>query len=276
MIRSERTKCWANSADTPFARVCNEPRSLNRGFCHGHYLLQWAGRLDGGKRYDLPISLLDIIPTELTAAGVEAHQSLKLDGVNLLPFLEGAEEGAPHEHLLWRSGANSAARKGSWKLLQSEGGLTRLYNVDDDPGESQDFSNAHPQLIEELQGISKMGGRQGRTLRRNTEYHESFQRGPHRVVCLGACGRSPEQADQFESTPSQADKRPFRRSEMADLACGRASRRVPDSFYRRRPRDHRLLPQAPRSLVCYFQRRKPRLDRPEEGGQFSKRVLVGR
>ena len=133
----------------------------------------------------MPISSLDIIPTALTAAGVEAHQSLKLDGVNLLPFLEGAEEGAPHERLLWRSGANSVARDGSWKLLQSEGGLTRLYNVDYDPGESQDFSNAHPQLIEELQGILKMGGRQGRTLRRNTEYQNSFQRGPHRVVCLG-------------------------------------------------------------------------------------------
>ena len=46
------------------------------------------------------------------------------------------------------------------------------------------------------------------------------------------------------ATPSQAEKRPFRRSEMADLACGRASRKVPDSFYKRRPHDHRLLPQA--------------------------------
>ena len=66
------------------------------------------------------------------------------------------------------------------------------------------------------------------------------------VDALGACGRSPERADRFESTPCQADGRPFRRSEMADLACGRASRRVPNSFYRRRPRDRRLLPQAPR------------------------------
>ena len=40
---------------------------------------------------------------------------------------------------------------------------------------------------------------------------------------LGACGRSPERADRFETTPCQADRRPFRRSEMADLACGRAS-----------------------------------------------------
>ena len=67
-----------------------------------------------------------------------------------------------------------------------------------------------------------------------------------RALPLGACGRSPERADRFESTPCQADRRPFRRSEMADLACGRASRRVPDSSYRRRPRDRRLLPQAPR------------------------------
>ena len=66
-------------------------------------------------------------------------------------------------------------------------------------------------------------------------------------AAIGACGRSPERADRFESTRCQADRRPFRRSEMADLACGRASRRVPDSFYRRRPPDRRLLPQAHRA-----------------------------
>ena len=69
---------------------------------------------------------------------------------------------------------------------------------------------------------------------------------------LGACGRSPERADRFESTPCQADRRPFRRSAMADLACGRASRRVPDSFYRRRPRDRRVLPQAPRPRARFL------------------------
>ena len=69
---------------------------------------------------------------------------------------------------------------------------------------------------------------------------------------LGACGRSPERADRFESTPCQADRRPSRRSAMADLACGRASRRVPDSFYRRRPRDRRLLPQAPRPRARFL------------------------
>ena len=59
------------------------------------------------------------------------------------------------------------------------------------------------------------------------EFRLSHRAGPSlatdasRVAPLGASGRSPERADRFESTPCQADRRPFRRSEMADLACRR-------------------------------------------------------
>ena len=137
------------------APLIGHKRNLYEGGIRVPYLLRWKGRLDSGKKYELPVSSLDIFPTAIAAAGVETEGDLKLDGVNLLPFLEGTEEGSPHEHLVWRSGPNSAVRQGSWKLVQSESGLTRLYDLEEDPGESEDLSARQPQLVEELRGILK-------------------------------------------------------------------------------------------------------------------------
>ena len=51
--------------------------------------LQWKGTLPAGKTYENPVMNLDILPTALAAAGVEAKPEWKLDGVNLLPYLTG-------------------------------------------------------------------------------------------------------------------------------------------------------------------------------------------
>ena len=140
------------------APLIGHKRNLYEGGIRVPYLLQWKGRLDGGKRYSHPVSSLDIFPTALAAAGVESAAELVLDGVNLLPFLEDAREGAPHDHLVWRSGPNSAVRQGPWKLLQSREGLTRLYNVEEDLGESADLSGKHPQRVKELKEVLKRWG----------------------------------------------------------------------------------------------------------------------
>ncbi len=52
--------------------------------------------------------------------------------------------------LVWRSGPNAAVRKGPWKLLMCGGQLTRLYNVDKTPGESNDLSSERPGLVDEM------------------------------------------------------------------------------------------------------------------------------
>ncbi len=68
----------------------------------------------------------------------------RLDGVNLVPYLKSEKQGAPHDYLFWRYGPNAAVRKGPWKLLMCGDKLTRLYNVDRNPGESNDLSSERP------------------------------------------------------------------------------------------------------------------------------------
>ena len=59
------------------------------------FLMQWKGKLPAGKVDDRPVIQLDVQPTVLAAAGVEAKSDWKLDGVNLLPYLTGEKKDAP-------------------------------------------------------------------------------------------------------------------------------------------------------------------------------------
>ena len=134
------------------------------------FAVQWKGKLPAGKVYDRPIIQLDVLPTALAVAGVSASPDWKLDGVDLLPYLTGQQQGSPHETLLWRFGLQRAIRKGDLKLVQYDTNAEsstpetraasvagrpivsppRLYNVAEDPGESKDLAATQPEKVKEL------------------------------------------------------------------------------------------------------------------------------
>jgi arylsulfatase A-like enzyme len=125
------------------------------------FLVQWKGKLPAAKVYEQPVIQLDIAATALAAAGVEAKPEWKLDGVNLLPNLEGKAKGAPHEALYWRFGEQMAIRKGDWKLVRPDFDLDvpfgkiaekpLLFNLAEDIGEKTDLAAKHPDKMKELQ-----------------------------------------------------------------------------------------------------------------------------
>ncbi len=116
------------------------------------FCMQWKGTLPAGKDYDHPIIQLDLLPTCVTAAGAKVDPAWKLDGVNLLPHLTGANPAAPHEALYWRFGAQWAIRKGDWKLVASrpDNFETKLFNLADDIGEAKDLSQTNAAKAREL------------------------------------------------------------------------------------------------------------------------------
>jgi arylsulfatase A-like enzyme len=119
------------------------------------FLVQWKGRLPAGKVYEQPVIQLDFHPTALAAAGVAVKPEWKLDGVNLLPYLEGKEGRPPHEVLYWRMGQQMAVRKGDWKLVRYdwEGKLhgPELYNLAADIGEKTNLAEKEPAKFQELE-----------------------------------------------------------------------------------------------------------------------------
>jgi hypothetical protein len=93
----------------------------------------------------------DCHATALAAAGVPLPTDKPLDGVNLLPFLNGKQNGRPHEELFWRGGPKHAARVGDWKLVQERGGGAELFNLKDDISEKTDLAVKEPAKLKELQ-----------------------------------------------------------------------------------------------------------------------------
>jgi len=116
---------------------------------------QWKGRLPAGKTYENPIIQLDILPTALAAAGVEADPDWKLDGVNLLPYLTGKKSDRPHETLYWRFGKQWAVRHGDWKLVGGNGGnlAGELHNLAEDISEAKDLAAENGDKVAELKAL---------------------------------------------------------------------------------------------------------------------------
>lgn len=119
------------------------------------FLAQWKGRWPAGKVYDLPVMNLDVLPTAVTAAGGKPEASWQLDGVDLTPFVTGANPERPHETLYWRYGPQWAVRHGDLKLVVSKGGSGKpeLYDLSRDIGESKDLAAAQPAKVRELQAL---------------------------------------------------------------------------------------------------------------------------
>ncbi|MCI0335877.1 MAG: sulfatase [Planctomycetes bacterium] len=124
------------------------------------FLVKWPARLPTGKVYDQPVIQLDILPTVLAAAGIEADPDTRLDGVNMLPYLRGESEGPPHDALYWRFGQQMAIRQGDWKLvkydpavdgLKGKATQAKLYNLASDIGESKNLIAEEPERAKTLQ-----------------------------------------------------------------------------------------------------------------------------
>ncbi|MDZ4850060.1 MAG: sulfatase [Pirellulaceae bacterium] len=115
------------------------------------FLVQWRGKLPEGKTYDEPVSSLDIFSTSVAAVGATLPTDRIIDGVNLLPYLQGKNTTPPHDALYWRYGDDRAMRRGQWKLIKTKDYPAQLYNLSKDIGETTDLSQKETWLVNELE-----------------------------------------------------------------------------------------------------------------------------
>lgn len=112
------------------------------------FACSWKGQVAGGKTSDEFVSALDIVPTALTAAGVE--KPANLDGFNLLPHLKGGVSVGRQQHY-WRYGPNLAWRSGVWKIVKQRTDDFALFNLKEDPAEQRDLAAGQPTLRRNLE-----------------------------------------------------------------------------------------------------------------------------
>ncbi|MBL8179248.1 MAG: sulfatase [Bryobacterales bacterium] len=113
------------------------------------FVMRWQGRLKPG-RYQQPVISLDFLPTFTAIAG--ARTPTNVDGVNLMPYLQGQKSGPPHERLFWRAGGgvSYAVREGRYKLTRQQGAAEQLFDLDADPSEQHDLSSSQPDILRRL------------------------------------------------------------------------------------------------------------------------------
>ena len=116
-----------------------------------------------GKTWTQPTSALDVYPTILDAVGIQIPEDL--DGQVI-----GKDESQANRNLYWNLYGTYALRSGNWKLLNNAtfkdrkptSGVVyrpqyakgiRLFNLKDDPGESKDLSQSHPEVKQRLQKL---------------------------------------------------------------------------------------------------------------------------
>jgi arylsulfatase A-like enzyme len=125
---------------------------LWEGGIHVPFIVQWKGRIPAGRVLDQPVIQVDCLPTALAAAGVAIKPEWKLDGVDLLPYMQGKTATPPHDALYWRFGIQYAVRQGPWKLVKAHiKNRPQLYHLEKDIGEKNNLADQEPEMMQSLQ-----------------------------------------------------------------------------------------------------------------------------
>ena len=113
-------------------------------------VMRWMGRIPRGQVSNEIVHELDIFPTIAAAAGVEMPKDRAIDGINILPFLEGKRATSGRESALFFTGSQVRAVKWKdWKFHYAympeprvtEPPLMRLFNLRSDPREESDIKD---------------------------------------------------------------------------------------------------------------------------------------
>jgi arylsulfatase A-like enzyme len=117
-------------------------------------LMRWPGHLPANKESVQVAITMDFTATILAATGTKPARTL--DGINLLPILQG-QQPARERTLCWRiitrpDRQMKAVRQGQWKYVR-DGDIDLLFDLAHDPRERQDLSYQQPARVKEMQRI---------------------------------------------------------------------------------------------------------------------------
>jgi len=146
-------------------------RDVHEGGIRVPGIARWPGKINAGSTSEVPVIGSDVFPTMLGIAAVKVPTDRTLDGVDVLPALEGRTTRLERpQPLFWRlhmaPNMKIAMRVDDWKILANET-LTEfeLYNLKTDEKETNDLKDKEPamfatlkaQLIQHNAGIDAEG-----------------------------------------------------------------------------------------------------------------------
>ena len=126
-------------------------------------LIEWPGRIRTPFQTEMPAYTCDILPTFLEiAGGTLPKDALPLDGISLLPVLDGKVKERPNPIVFhYEDGADKnksklgqngfAVLEGNWRYVTTlDDKQSALYDLAKDPGEKTDIAATHPEVVARL------------------------------------------------------------------------------------------------------------------------------
>ena len=117
-------------------------------------IIRWPGRLPAGQVTSQVGITMDLTASILAAAGASLPATLRLDGIDLFPILEGRRPQVERT-LFWRGDPRRpqrAVRSGDWKLV-ADMGRPLLFNLRTDVGERENVVGSHPDVARRLRDL---------------------------------------------------------------------------------------------------------------------------
>jgi arylsulfatase A-like enzyme len=132
-LRGQKSNFWDGGIKVPFA-------------------IQWPGKIKAGSVYEKPVISLDILATVAAAASAKINPEKPLDGVNLLPYLNGGNRKAPHEYLFWRNYDQNiiVVRTEKHKIVVTKAFNEELFNSLEDIAEKTNLIQDDKQTFDKL------------------------------------------------------------------------------------------------------------------------------
>lgn len=140
--------------------------SLYEGGVRMPFIISWPGHIPEGKEDEVSVlNSVDLLPTLTAMASIDLPEDYRGDGENKRKVFLG-KPSQREKDMFWEYGRNEyafnyppgkdkspnlAMRSGKWKLLMDyEKGNPELYNLENDPGETNNLAGDHPELLDEM------------------------------------------------------------------------------------------------------------------------------
>lgn len=123
-------------------------------------VIEWPAVIRKPAATAVPAATLDIFPTLTEITGLKSDRPVPLDGVSLLPLIEGRMDRRPRPFGSWQFAGDagkisSNSGPAAWidnryKLVKPKPGQWELYDLTEDRSESHDLAAREPEVLERM------------------------------------------------------------------------------------------------------------------------------